>query len=99
MSEIELQPEGYKLIVKPEEIKQKTEGGIYLPDSTRDQEQNAVNRGEVVAIGPSCSIQFDGDDLAVGDTIVFAKYGGFLVERKDGNLRILNDEDVVARVK
>lgn len=35
----------------------------------------------------------------VGDRVAFAKYGGLMVEGGDGeNYRILNDEDITARV-
>ena len=100
MGEKVLQPEGVKLLVKLEEIKEQSEGGIYLAPTAREEEQYATVRGEVVAIGPRVDVKFDGGPLEVGDTVIFAKYGGNVIEDKslDGIHRILNDEDVFIRI-
>jgi co-chaperonin GroES (HSP10) len=100
MSDIGFQPEGVKLLVKVEKVEEKTEGGIYLAPQGREDAEMATVRAEVVAIGPRVDIQFDGDALDVGDIVIFARYGGNVVEDKslDGLHRILNDEDILMRV-
>ena len=43
-----LKPLGDRIVVKPLESEEKTEGGIYLPDTAQEKPQ----KGEVVAVGP-----------------------------------------------
>ena len=95
-----IEPCGHKLVVKPEEVEEMTKGGIIIPGSVKDTEQRSVTKGVVVSVGPQCWKEFsDGKPwAAVGDKIVFAKYGGLLVvdDEDEQEYRILNDEDVVA---
>lgn len=94
----EYQPEGCKLLVKVEEVKEKTDGGLYIPDTVRENEQLAATTGEVIAIGPAVDLAFAKDrPVKIGDRVIFAKYGGRVIDDK-GGLRIINDEDVLARV-
>ena len=41
-------PSGYKLLIKPLEVKEKTESGIYMPDKLKSAEQTASVIGFVV---------------------------------------------------
>lgn len=97
-----LEPEGYKVIVKPEKIEKKTKGGIILPDQTRDMEQRGGIRGEIIAIGPNAEVKFNVDGeprwAEVGDKVIFARYGGFIIEDNDEEFRILNDSDIIALI-
>ena len=45
------EPSGYKLLIKPLEVKEKTESGIYMPDSLKNAEQTASVIGFVVKVG------------------------------------------------
>jgi len=100
MGKVAFQPEGCKLLVKVEEIKDKTDGGIYLPETAKEEEQYKTVRGKVMAIGPRVDVTFEGEPFSIGDIVVFARYGGNVIEDKelDGLWRILNDEDVFIRV-
>jgi len=91
------QPEGCKILVKVEKVKEQTEGGIWKPPTAKDDEQLAATTGEVVAIGPSVDIAFNDGPLKVGDKIKFAKYGGVLIDEEDF-IRVINDEDILTRV-
>jgi chaperonin GroES len=98
-----IEPEGYHVIVRPEKVEEKTEGGIILPDTTRDMEQRGAIRGEIIAIGPSAKIQYNnihGKNRRgqVGDRVLYARYGGFVVEEDGEELRILNDEDIIGLI-
>lgn len=91
-------PEGVKVLVKPERVEEKTKGGIFLPQQSRDSEQTRVTRGEIVAMGPDAAVRFADDRSAqVGDMVVFSKYGGFSLD--DDEYRILNDEDIIALIE
>lgn len=96
-----LQPEGSKLLVKPDSVKEKTKGGIYLPEQAKQSEEYNTNKGIILAIGPTVDLLFKKDRKAkVGDRIIFARYGGLII-KEDGqeDLRILNDEDVVCLIE
>jgi len=95
-----IKPAGHRVLVFPEEVKEKTDSGIIIPVTTRDREQAAVTRGTVIAIGPTAWKAFDDGNpwCQVGDIVAFARYGGYEVEDPtDGEkYRVLNDEDIVA---
>ena len=97
-------PEGSKILVRPDQVEEKTAGGIILPKQSQESEQTRVQEGEVVAIGPDAVCRFapDGEERAiqVGDYVKFAKYGGLSIpdgEEEDA-YRVVNDEDVFALV-
>ena len=46
------EPKGYKLLISPVEVDEKTEGGLYMPDQIRDAEGIASIIGFVVSMGP-----------------------------------------------
>jgi co-chaperonin GroES (HSP10) len=100
MRDLGFQPEGCKLLVKVEKVSEKTEGGIYLAPKGREDEQMGTVRAEVMAIGPRVDIEFESGVLELGDIVIFAKYGGNVVEDKrlDGVWRVLNDEDILIRI-
>jgi chaperonin GroES len=94
-----IRPVGYRVLVEPDKIDEKTKGGLFLPPTTQEREQHAAIKGTVIAVGAQA---WDDDDepwVGVGDRIIFAKYGGFEVEDEGKTYRILNDEDVVAIVE
>ena len=95
----ELLPEGVKVLVTPDIVEDKTEGGIYLPDSTKEDEKNATTKGTVKAIGPNADVMFEDGPLNIGDYVIYARYGGVLVETDDGDARVVNDEDIIAKIK
>jgi len=97
---MKIEPEGVKILILPDPVPEKTDGGIYRPQTAREQEQHAVTIGTVVAIGPAAQIEFDDAPLEEGDRVVYAKYGGFAVKDEDTGIdyRILNDEDIIARI-
>lgn len=76
--------------------------GIAMPEKGQmEREQAAVDRGEVVAFGPTAFKDFGTDNpLKVGDVIVFARHGGKTVQSDDDTKYIvLNDEDVICIIK
>lgn len=116
-----IEPAGNRVVVKPDDVERKTEGGIIIPDKQADQHAHAQTIGTLVAVGPDAWRHvtkkryrlIDGEFklvemetsgyskpfAEVGDRIAFAKYGGLVVEGEDGEqYRILNDEDVTAKV-
>ena len=92
-----LQPLGDRLIVEVLEEEESTASGIVLPDTAREKPQ----RGRVLAVGPGSrdeSGNFVAMDLAVGDEIVFSKYGGTEIKVGVDEYLILRESDVLAKV-
>ena len=46
-------PAGHRVLVRPERVEEKTRGGLYVPEHTRERQQAASIRGELVAAGPN----------------------------------------------
>ena len=95
---MDLQPLGDRLIVEPLEEEQTTVGGIVLPDTALEKPQ----RGTVIAAGPGAKNTENGEviplDVAVGDVVVFSKYGGTEIRVEGTDYLILRESDVLAKV-
>lgn len=98
-----IRPTGFNILVGLPPKESKTAGGIILPDSTNDRERLGEVRGRIVAMSPACFDFADFGDAqkpAVGDVVVFAKFGGIVTDGADGNeYRVLIDKDIVAVVE
>ena len=100
-----LRPEGNKVVVKTDTVERISDGGIIIPDMTRDQEQIAATRGEIVAIGPEAHLRFCEDPDGIesheakpGDRVIFAKFGGSSIRIDRSEYRILYDTDVICKI-
>ncbi len=93
---IKLQPLADRLVVKPIEREEVTKGGIVLPDTAREKPQE----GKVLAVGPG-RLSEDGKriamDVKVGDTVIYAKYGGVEYKIEDEEVMILRESDILAK--
>ena len=94
-----LRPLEDHVVVEPVVQEEKTESGIYLPDTAhKDKPQT----GKVVAVGPGRLLD-NGSRIAsevkVGETVVFAKYSGSEVELDGKDYIILRDSDILAVVE
>jgi len=94
---MDLQPLGDRLIVEVLEEEETTVSGIVLPDTAKEKPQ----RGKVLAVGPGARDE-DGDyikmDVAVGDEVIFSKYGGTEIKVGADDVLILRESDVLAKV-
>jgi chaperonin GroES len=94
---MKLNPLDDRVVVEPLSAEETTAGGIVLPDTAKEKPQ----RGKVVALGPGrlldsgerCPIA-----LAVGDEVLFAKYGGTDIEVDKKEVKILRESDILAKV-
>jgi chaperonin GroES len=95
---MDLQPLGDRLIVEVLEEEEQTFSGIVLPDTAKEKPQ----RGRVLAVGPGSRAESSGEliplDVAVGDEVIFSKYGGTEVKVGTDELLILRESDVLAKV-
>lgn len=94
-----LQPVEYKILIEPEEIEQKSAGGIVLAIATTDKEKMAQVRGRLIAIGGNAFEDWREPVPKVGDGIWYAKYSGYVIKGDDGKeYRLANDKDCAAIV-
>jgi len=94
-AKVSFKPMGNRIVVEPtEDEEQVSAGGIYIPDTAKEKPQE----GKVVAVGPG-RMSDEGKrvpmEVAVGDTVVYSKYGG--TEYKDGETEylVLREDDVL----
>lgn len=90
-----LRPLGDHVLVKPLSKEEKTEGGIYLPDTAKEKPQE----GEVVAVGQGR--MFDNGtrvapEVKAGDKVIFSKYGGTEFKIEDEEYLIMRENDILA---
>ena len=87
----------------PFRMKEKTKGGVLLGDETLERQQVASQCGNVLAMGKSCYSDKDryptGPWCKVGDWVVFARYAGSRIEIEGGEVRLLNEDEILATVK
>lgn len=92
---IKLRPLEDRVIVRVKDEQEQIEGGIVLPESAQQKPQE----GEILAVGPG-RLNDDGEripvDVKVGDTVIFAKYGGTEVKLGDDEVLILRADDILA---
>jgi len=95
---MEVQPLGERILVEVLEAKEKTKGGIVLPDSAKEKPQEA----KVISVGKG-KISEDGKvvplELKAGDKILFGKYTGTEITVDENEYLILKEEDVLAVIK
>jgi chaperonin GroES len=93
-----LQPLEDRIVVRPNESEEKTASGLVIPDTAKEKPQ----QGEVLAVGPGRRSDQTGDiiamDVALGDTVVYSKYGGTEINIEGEDLLILTARDVLAKV-
>ena len=96
-------PTGWRMLVLPFRMKEKTDGGIIMGTETIDRQQVASQCGNVLAMGPDCYMDKDrfkdGPWCKVGDWVVFARYAGSRIEIEGGEVRLLNDDEILATVQ
>ncbi len=86
-----------RIIVKREDAKEATEGGIILPDAAKGK----PSRGVVMAVGPGRLLNDGsraGNQVKVGDTIVFQHFAGAEVELDDETYVVMGESDVLCVV-
>ena len=96
-------PTGWRMIVLPFKMKEKTKGGIVLAETTLERQQVASQCGLVLKMGPDCykdkERYAEGPWCKVGDWVVFARYAGSRMKIEGGEIRLLNDDEVLATIR
>src|SRR4051794_6098738 len=95
---MKLQPLEDRIVVRSSEPEETTVSGLVIPDTAKEKPQ----QGEVIAVGPGRRSEHSGEiipvDVAVGDTVVYSKYGGTEITAEGQDVLILNARDVLAKI-
>ena len=96
-------PTGWRMLVLPFRMDEKTKGGILLGGETIDRQQVASQCGNVLAMGDACYRDKErypsGPWCKVGDWVIFARYAGSRIQIEGGEIRLLNEDEILATVK
>lgn len=93
-----IRPLGNRVVVRREELEEKSAGGILIPDSAKEKPM----RGTVEAVGLGKRAD-NGDRIAVdvkqGDSVLFGKYAGTEVKFGEEELVVLSEDDIMGVVE
>lgn len=96
-----IKPIGFSVVVKPDEVDELSDGGIYLGDTNR--EKTVVVEGTLIAVADGAwSDKPEGSYPKVGNRVIFKKYAGAEVtfDKETGEkARLMVDEEITAIVE
>ena len=94
---------GFHVLVRPVSVKSKTKGGIFIPDSTKDDMSYLTTVGKVIALGELAYKDVDkfpnGGWCNVGDYVCYGKHAGTKLYYQNVKLLLLFDDQVIMRVR
>ena len=96
------EPSGYRILVLPFTPKNKTKGGILFSQETLDKARIATTCGYVLKMGDLAytdTEKFGKPWCKKGDWVIFARYAGSRLPIEGGEVRILNDDEVLGTIK
>jgi chaperonin GroES len=93
---VKIQPLEDRVVILPVDEEETRYGPLYIPDSAKEK----PTQGQVIAVGPG---RFEkGErvkiDVAVGDTVIYGKYGGTPFQSGDDELIIIKATDIFAKI-
>jgi len=89
-------PAGYRILIRPKGVVEKTKGGIYLTDNNKEQQSYLNSVGQVIAMGPECYSDRKAPWCKVGDWVVFGRYAGAKISVQKVKMVIINDDEILA---
>ena len=96
------QPTGFRIVILPLTLKSKTDAGLHLTDETIEQAQVTTNICKVLKVGSDAYKDKErfpnGPWCKEGDWIIIAKYAGSRISIEGGELRIINDDEILATI-
>ena len=96
------QPTGYRLLVIPYYPKEKTKGGVFIPDATRERESFATVVAYVVKLGPDAYLDSEkfpnGPYCSEKEWVLMGRYAGNRFKVEGLELRIINDDNIIAKI-
>lgn len=88
-------PAGHRVLIEPEKMPRKMRG-IWIPDTVRDQHNQATEKGRVVALGINAFLGFGNGDpwCEAGDIVQFIRFAGKWIDIDGKPYVVINDEDI-----
>ena len=91
---MKLRPLHDRVVLKRVDAKEKTSGGIIIPDTAQEKPQE----GEVVAVGPGSRNEtgkLTPLDVKTGDRVLFGKWSGTEIKIGGEDLLIMKESDLL----
>ena len=85
---MKIEPINGHILVKPSPPRDKTVGGIYLPDNAKEK----LLEGEVVSLAEDAT-----DEVTVGDRVIYREFGGTEVVVEGTAYRLLAEDDLLVK--
>ena len=86
------QPVGYRILIRPRGIIEKTKGGIILTDLSKDSQAYLNSVGQIIAMGEECYSDRKKPWCKVGDWVIFGRYAGARISVQKVKMLLLNDD-------
>ena len=97
------EPVGYRILVLPFTPKEKTKGGIIIAQESLEKLRIATNCGYVIKLGPLAYHDKEkyptGPWCKQGQWVIFARYAGSRLPIEGGEVRLLNDDEVLGTIE
>ena len=97
------EPSGWRLLVLPFTPKEKTKGGIIIAQESLEKLRIATNCGYVIKVGPLAYHDKEkfptGPWCKKGQWVIFARYAGSRLPIEGGEVRLLNDDEVLGTIE
>lgn len=100
-----INPTEFKCLVEPMPVEEKTAGGIFIPEASKEKEKHATQDGILIAVSPiaftyASAEEWAGNKPKPGARIAFVKYAGDRRKGKDGkDYLLISDKDIVATIE
>lgn len=91
-----IKPLADRVVVKPEQAEEKTQSGLYIPDTAKEKPQ----RGTIIAVGTGRVENGNKIDMTVkeGDTVLYGKYAGTEINLDSEEVLIMRESDILGVV-
>lgn len=85
---MKIRPINDRVVVKPLEAAEKTAGGVYLPNTAKEVQ----NEGKVIAVAEDAT-----EEVAVGDRVIYKEFGGTKVTIEGEDYILLSSDDLLVK--
>ena len=95
-------PTGWRILVLPFKMPEKTKGGLLLGQDTLERQQIASTCGLVLGMGAHCYDKDrypEGPWCKKGDWVIFGRYAGSRLKIEGGEIRILNEDEILGTIQ
>ncbi len=96
---MKVRPLGDKILVQRAKAQEKTDAGIFLPESAKDQPKE----GKIIALGNGVLNKETGNympfSVKKGDRVIFTSYAGTEVKIEDDEMLILSEDDILGIIE